>query len=88
MHVDIFFFKIINVLMQNKKVTGFCVYDFQKNMMHFNRKYSKHTSLEIMHYKIGGYFCQRWSISKRNANANMFSLKIIIVGYLNRPVHP
>ena len=53
----------------------------------FNRKYSKHTSLEIMNYKIGGYFGHSSTISKRKVNSNMFSRKITIVGHLNRPVH-
>ena len=57
------------------------------NMMQFNRKYSKHTSLEIMNYKICDYFVQRRDISNRKVNAKMFSWKIIIVGHLNRPVH-
>ena len=54
--------------------------------MHCNRIYSKHTSLEVMNYEIGGYFGQRRCISKK-VNANMFSWKIIIVGLLNRHVH-
>ena len=55
--------------------------------MHFNRKYSKHPSLEIMNYKICGYFGQRRTISKRKVNANMFSRIITIEGHLNKPVH-
>ena len=57
-----------------------------KNRMHFNRKYSKHTSLEIINFKIGSYFGQRIGISKRKINAIMFFCKIIIVhvGDLNR----
>ena len=55
--------------------------------MHFNRKYSKHTSLEIMNYKIGGDYGQGSTISKRKVNANMFSRKITIVGHFNKSVH-
>ena len=55
--------------------------------MHFNRKFSKHTSLEIMDYEICVYFSQGSTISKRKVNANMFSRKITIVGHLNKPMH-
>ena len=55
--------------------------------MHFNRKYSKHLSLEIMNNKIGGYFGKRSTVSKRKVNSNIFPRKITIVGHKNKPVH-
>ena len=81
MHV----FKIIG-LMQKSKSNRFSRLCFKKNRVYFNRKWAGHTSLEIMHNNIGGYFGQRRSISTRKVNVNMFSWKIMI-GHLNRPVH-
>ena len=70
-------FQKINGLMQNPNSNKFSRLHFQENRMHFNRKWAKHTSLEIMHNNIGGYFGQRRSISTRKVfYVNMISWKI------------
>ena len=69
-------FRIVSGLMQNLKSNRFSRFRIQGKQNAFNRKYSKHTSLEIKNYKIGGYFGQRSTISKRKVNETCFPGKL------------